>query len=61
MFRYFDPVADKVHLSMNRVTDKDNTAKGWMTRADDTGWWEVALELDSRLRASYGFVSLAAD
>lgn len=61
MFRYFDPVADKVHLSMNRVTDKDNTAKGWMTRADDTGWWEVALKLDTRLRASYGFVSLAAD
>lgn len=61
MFRYFDPVADEVHLSMNRVTDKDNIAKGWMTRADETGWWEVALELDARLRASYGFVSLAPD
>lgn len=61
VFRYYDPAADKVHLSMNRVTDKDNTAKGWMTKTGGTGWWEVELELDSRLRAAYGFVPLAAD
>lgn len=49
-----------VHLLMNRVTDKDDFGRGRMHRVPGTGRWELTLDLDARLRASYAFYPIPA-
>lgn len=57
---------ERVHLGMNRITDKEHAARGWMhpeQGADGPGGatdWTLVLALPRALRASYGFVPLAA-
>lgn len=50
--------ADRVHLAMNRVTDKDRTDAGLMQPVPGTDLWVLTLELPDRFRAAYGFTRL---
>lgn len=49
-----------VYLRINRVTDKDQVARGLMRPVGDTGIWRVGLDLPADLRVSYGFAEIPA-
>ena len=64
-FLWRDPLTDgtpyeRVHLYINRVTDKEHFDRGWMTLIEGTDIWAVTLTLAPTVRASYGILPLAA-
>ncbi|KAA9394964.1 DUF3327 domain-containing protein [Kocuria coralli] len=59
-FTWDDAQAERVHLTMNRVTDKADYERGLMHRVPGTDTWPLTLRLPTALRASYGFTPLGA-
>lgn len=47
----------RVHLPINRVTDKQRQSAGCMARVPGTDIWARTLEIAPTLRTSYGFHS----
>lgn len=62
LFQVPDDCCDvvNVHLSVNRLTDKNNWECGLMRRVVDTSFWVRTLELPPTYRGSYGFTPLTA-
>ncbi|MCT4717364.1 alpha/beta hydrolase-fold protein [Enterobacteriaceae bacterium H18W14] len=57
LWRSEEPL-QSVYVRLNRVTDKKDVKKGFMTRIPSTDIWILTLELPSSYRGSYSFIEI---